>query len=450
MTDEEGNVQTVTFTFDGWYDAEGNKVETSAGYTAPAITKEPVDRHIVDLYPHYTRDITVTKTWDDADDQDGLRTGSVSVDLLAGGEVAATAELTEESDWTCTFAGLAALDEEGEVIDYTVAESQIPGGYEAAVSSTVIDGMQQFTITNSHTPEVRDIIVSKVWNDNNDQYGLRPGSVSIQLLANGKVVERTALTADNGWSWVFRGMDKYSQGEEIVYTVRETAVSNYRGAVSGNAADGFTVTNTSTYVPPVVPDDTPDGPNPPVVPGTTNPPAGPTTPSGTTTTTTTPAAPSTTIDTTPAPRTNPAPTTITEPAPPKAPATAYWALINLICAILTAVISIVLLALYFTRRKNDSEENEYRDAQTGMQMSEEEETERKKKGIFRLLSILPAIGGIVLSLLTENMHNPMRLVDDWTIWMAVILLVNVVLAVLSKKRKKDESSETNQTAEATA
>ena len=246
VTDEDGNVQTVTFTFDGWYDKDGNKVEETAGYTAPGITKEKVEQSIVDLYPHYTRAITVTKAWDDADNQDGLRTESVSVDLLAGEEVVGSEVLSEDNDWSYIFEDLAAFDENGKVIEYTAAESQIPEAYTASVSSAVADGVQTFTITNSHTPEVRDITISKVWNDNNDQYRQRPASVTIELLANGNAVERMQLTSDNGWSWVFRGLDKYNAGEEIVYTVREMAVPNYRGVVTGNAAEGFTVTNTST------------------------------------------------------------------------------------------------------------------------------------------------------------------------------------------------------------
>ena len=41
-------------------------------------------------------------------------------------------------------------------------------------------------------------------------------------------------------------MDKYKDGKEIKYTVKEEAIANYDTAVSGDMASGFTVTNTNT------------------------------------------------------------------------------------------------------------------------------------------------------------------------------------------------------------
>src|SRR5699024_11392149 len=51
-----------------------------------------------------------TKTWDDADNQDGKRPETIIVNLLANGEVTQTAEVTEETDWTYEFANLPTYD----------------------------------------------------------------------------------------------------------------------------------------------------------------------------------------------------------------------------------------------------------------------------------------------------------------------------------------------------
>lgn len=110
----------------------------------------------------------------------------------------------------------------------------------------------------------------------------------------------------------------------------------------------------------------------------------------------------------------------------------YWALLNLLLAIFTVVSSVVLLVLYFKGKKDDDEEDE-----------DEEEKELKRKGIYRLLSIIPAVVSVVLFFLTENMSLPMILVDEWTLWMAVIAVVNVVLAILSKKKFDDADDEDN-------
>ena len=65
----------------------------------------------------------------------------------------------------------------------------------------------------------------------------------------------------------------------------------------------------------------------------------------------------------------------------------------------------------------------------------------KKKGVARVLSLLPAVASIITFILTEDMSLPMVLVDKWTILMVAFLAVNVILAILSKKRKKDEDDE---------
>ena len=133
---------------------------------------------------------------------------------------------------------------------------------------------------------------------------------------------------------------------------------------------------------------------------------------------------------------NPAPpTTINDPPAPKA-VPAYWALINLICAIITALLSLIMLIRYFGKRREEDEE-------TG------EVTEIKRKGGIRLASLIPAIAGIIAFILTEDMSNPMTLVDKWTLLMIIILAVQIVVAILAKTRK-DEEDEGEEESTATA
>ena len=109
-----------------------------------------------------------------------------------------------------------------------------------------------------------------------------------------------------------------------------------------------------------------------------------------------------------------------------------WALLNLILAIVTAVISIVLLVGYFFGRKHKNDEGE--------------KGELKRKGMSRLLSLLPGIGGIVAFLLTENMRNPMVITDQWTLLMIVIAVVQAVVVLFSIKKHKDAEEEQPQNA----
>ena len=109
--------------------------------------------------------------------------------------------------------------------------------------------------------------------------------------------------------------------------------------------------------------------------------------------------------------------------------TGYWALLNLLFTIGAALMSLLTMVLYFTRRnREEGEENE-------------EESELKKHGLARVLSLIPAIAAIVVFFLTENMANPMRMVDDWTLLMAVFFAANIILAVLSRKNREDEQKE---------
>ena len=100
-------------------------------------------------------------------------------------------------------------------------------------------------MTNSHTPEVTSVTVKKVWDDEDDQDGLRPESVTVKLLADGKDTGKSVeLSESNKWTGSFTELDVYKAGEEIVYTVEEDEVADYEVAITGDASEGFTVTNT--------------------------------------------------------------------------------------------------------------------------------------------------------------------------------------------------------------
>ena len=55
--------------------------------------------------------------------------------------------------------------------------------------------------------------------------------------------------------------------------------------------------------------------------------------------------------------------------------------------------------------------------------------------IWRLLSLIPGVGGVAAFLLTEDMSQAMTFVDGWTVLMVIIAVVQIVLAVLAMKGK---------------
>ena len=104
-----------------------------------------------------------------------------------------------------------------------------------------------------------------------------------------------------------------------------------------------------------------------------------------------------------------------------------WALLNLIMTILTGIFSAVLLIGYFGKKEEDEDDDEYK--------------ELKRNGFARLASIIPAAVAVIAFILTENMANPMVLIDRWTVFMAAILLIQAVIAMIAKKSEKENDDE---------
>lgn len=119
--------------------------------------------------------------------------------------------------------------------------------------------------------------------------------------------------------------------------------------------------------------------------------------------------------------------------------TGAWALINLILTIVTTLLSILLLIGYIGKKKKALEDE---DGNVVLDENGKEvmEYEKNKKGLWRLISIIPALIAIIVFIFTEDMTLPMIFVDKWTILHVVIALVQVVVMVLCKKRK-DENDE---------
>ncbi|WP_228274141.1 Cna B-type domain-containing protein [Streptococcus equi] len=190
------------------------------------------------------------KIWNDNNNQDGIRPANIMVELLANGEATGqTATASEATAWQYSFENLERY-KDGKEISYSVKEVNIPEGYKAEV-----DGMN---VTNNHVPEIINLTGQKTWNDNNDQDGIRPQSITLHLLANGVDTGLTATaTAGTNWSYSFKGIAKYENGKEITYTVSEDAVDGYTSAV-----DGMNVTNTHTPTTPETPkSDKPNSPS---------------------------------------------------------------------------------------------------------------------------------------------------------------------------------------------
>ena len=197
-----------------------------------------------------------------------LQKTNVRGKALAGAEFALYIERENASICVGTY----AVDENGMLVitdllpgNYKLVETIAPAGYsllETPISFTVNDSetaeitladeiagveLVDGVLTVKNTPAPSDstsVKVDKVWVDKNDQDGIRPDSITINLLANGEQIDSAVLNEANDWQHIFADLEKFFNGEEIVYTIVEEAVEGYTSVITGNSNDGFVVTNT--------------------------------------------------------------------------------------------------------------------------------------------------------------------------------------------------------------
>ena len=207
------------------------------------------DFTITNKYAPKEIDYKVTKVWNDANDQDGKRPKSVTVQLfksvdgskpvaVEGKKLTLTADdKTDANTWVASFTNLPQY-EAGKEITYSIEEVDVPAGYKASVTGQVV--------TNTHTPETVVLSGTKVWDDNNNQDGKRTKSVKVQILNGDKVVQEIEVSEATGWKFESKALPKYENGTEIKYTVKEVAVKEYKSTVTTDKDGKYTVTNTHT------------------------------------------------------------------------------------------------------------------------------------------------------------------------------------------------------------
>ena len=277
-------------------------------------------------------------------------------------------------------------------------------------------------------------------------YKITKRSVTLTSATVSKVYDGSALTNTS----ITVSGDGFVEGEGASYEVTGTQTK------VGNSANSFEYklnekTLASNYnITKVVGTLTITAAPAPVTPAT---PSTPSTPSSTTSTT--PRTPSAPQVTTPAETVEKETTPKAEPKKeekveeeytPKASPQYYWALINLICAILTVLFGLLLLISKRHKSEDDDEEDDETKQQTNN--DDEENEQEKKRGLFtRVLAVLIAIVSVVFFLVTEDLSLPWTWTDQWTIWMVVIGLVQIVVFFVGRKWKNVDDDEDEEEAQ---
>ena len=130
-------------------------------------------------------------------------------------------------------------DDSGNEITYTIQEVSTTG-YDSSITGNQNQG---FTITN--TLKTTNVTVTKVWNDENNKYGVRPSGIRVGLSEKGSSAGKIGiLNEDNDWKYTFTSLPEYKNGNKVTYEIKE--IDKPDGYTS--KVEGYTITNTLNVI----------------------------------------------------------------------------------------------------------------------------------------------------------------------------------------------------------
>ena len=167
-----------------------------------------------------------------------------------------TVKADNQGNWTYRFDNLPKYDAEGKVYTYTIQEEKVPG------YTTKVNGYD--LVNTYHNTETTEVAGTKTWKDYDNKFNTRPESITVELMQNGKEIDKQTVKADKEGNWTYRFEDlpKYDEkGQAYTYSIQEVAVKGYKSDVHG-----YDLIN--TYVEPKTPrtPETPNDPSDPKVP----------------------------------------------------------------------------------------------------------------------------------------------------------------------------------------
>ena len=230
------------YSFTGLAKYDDNKQEIKYTIDESEVEKYTKQINGYDLINTYTTenpetvDVNGVKTWNDANNKDGIRPKAIRVKLLANGEEKTSVITTEEQDWKYSFTKLPKFDDNGNEIKYTVDEETVSG------YTKKIDG---YNITNTHTPtEKLDFSLRKFITEINS-VAVNPSrapQVDVTNLANG-----TSTTATYNHP---KDAKIVNTGDVVTYTIRvynEGEVDGYVSLIKDEIPEGLQyITNDAT------------------------------------------------------------------------------------------------------------------------------------------------------------------------------------------------------------
>ena len=223
------------YEFGGWY--------ANAACTGDAVTFTETISNDTTYYAKWTATVKVKFQWQKAITNSGSApTAPATVQLLGNGvAVSGANELTVQPNGEGKWTGLPAD------VKYSVMATNVPANYTAVCTQTgenaflvtyVENEKLSVSITNTHVADTIDMVISKYWDDNNNQH--RPKSIQVQVMKveNGvkkpvkdKNGNEIVLTLNDSNQWTAHVTDLYMRenGTTIRYIIEEVGdVKGYK------------------------------------------------------------------------------------------------------------------------------------------------------------------------------------------------------------------------------
>lgn len=118
-----------------------------------------------------------------------------------------------------------------------------------------LGGVIRFAV-KPQTKTYTKLTVSKVWSDQNNKFGTRPGSVHIRLYRDNKEIDSCDLSSGNNWTHTWSNMIQKENDHTYSYRITEDGVGGYTtaysmtspvvGGFTGSASAGYTASVTNT------------------------------------------------------------------------------------------------------------------------------------------------------------------------------------------------------------
>ena len=190
------------------YEVKGTEAD---GYDVSVAGDILDEKGLVLTYKHIPAVVNVSArvSWNDANNQDGIRPTDTLVQLYADGTALGDKAVIESNkEWTKTWSNLPKY-KAGKEIAYNVIAYAV-SGYTVKVTGNALEG---YKAEYTHNVQKMNVTVQNAWNDLDNVVDSRPAQLVVEIYANGKTTgKRVTLTEANNWKAIVSGFDRNASG----------------------------------------------------------------------------------------------------------------------------------------------------------------------------------------------------------------------------------------------